>query len=139
MTDIPALCLPSLAPHTFLPAVYLVLVSGLGGWGSVQSLWRTESPWEGMSYRACTGCATGSACTPLCTLDHCCVSEANYLLLTGELSWKISKSFLVVWSLYEYVSIFLSGSKLATAEQRLHTEQPYSAKLNSLNVLRGSA
>lgn len=92
-----------------------------------------------MSYCTCTGCATGSAPTPRHALDHCCVSGANYLLLTGELSWKMSKSFLGVGSLYEYMSIFLSGSKLATAEQQLHTEQPYSAKLNSLNVLHGSA
>lgn len=51
----------------------------------------------------------------------------------------MSKSFLVVWSLYEYMSIFLSGSKLATAEQQLHTEWPHSAKLNSLKVLHASA
>lgn len=51
----------------------------------------------------------------------------------------MSKSFLGVGSLYEYMAIFLSGSKLATAEQQLRTEQPYSAKLNSLNVLHGSA
>lgn len=51
----------------------------------------------------------------------------------------MSKSFLGGGSLYEYMSIFLSGSKLATAEQQLHTEQPYSAQLNSLNVLHGSA
>lgn len=73
----------TLAPHTLVPAVYLVLVCGLG-----QHLVtvHTESPWAGMSY--CTGCATGSSPTPLHALDHCCVSGANYLLLSGELSWK---------------------------------------------------
>lgn len=51
----------------------------------------------------------------------------------------MSKSLLGAGSLYEYMSIFLSGSKWAAAELQLHTEQPHSAELNSLHVLRGSA
>lgn len=75
--------------------------------------------------------------SPLHARDHCCVSGADYL--AGELSWEMSKSCLGVGSLYEDMSILLGSVKLAAAEQRLQTEQPCSAKLNSLNVLRGSA
>lgn len=39
----------------------------------------------------------------------------------------------LVWGICMNMSVFLSRSKLATAERRLRTEQPCSAKLNSLN------
>lgn len=126
-TGIPALCLSSPAPHAFVPAPYLVLVSGLGGRGGAWSLAHREPLGRNELLHLhwlCHGFCLGSL---LCFWSQLLV-----------ISWKMSKSFLV-WSLYEYMSVFLSGSKLATAEQWLHTEQPYSAELNSLNVLRGSA